>query len=171
MTDTNSPTTQTRFDATWIRYSRHLPKTDDLSLIILKGHLIIEEMLFALVVEHCVHPESISDARLSFIQLVRVAQALQKLPTSATWWVAVVLLNKIRNALVHKLEPSEVEKQVQSLYEVCRPPSTMDVGDWQEPTTIPRIAEFCVCCIMGQMSVLKELAIVLREHDLRNAAT
>jgi len=59
-----------------LRVMKHLPRDGDLSLIILKGHLLIEELLFALVRSAVRHPEAITSANLSFYNVASMAKAL-----------------------------------------------------------------------------------------------
>ena len=100
----------------WKRYESLLPKSADIELIILKGHLIIEDMLKALIISFCNYPAHINSARLSFSQAYHVARALQKFPEDKFLWQAIALLNKLRNMLAHKLEPCDLEENINKIY-------------------------------------------------------
>ena len=52
-------------DEQWERYRKLLPESDDVSLVVLKGHLIIEEMLYSIAQEHCAYPNSLERANLT----------------------------------------------------------------------------------------------------------
>lgn len=151
-------------DEQWERYRQLLPKSDDVSLVVLKGHLIIEEMLYSIVEEHCANPSPLADARLSFGQLVHIVHALVKLPVSKTCWKAIGLLNSIRNSLVHNLEPKELEKRLHSLQELCELKDEPLPPHYVKPTELPRIAESCICFIIGQLSVIGLVATFIERN-------
>jgi hypothetical protein len=95
-----------------LRIMEHLP-TNDLSLIVLKGHLLIEELLYAVLGKSlAAHPISIFDAGLSFYQLVHIAMAVSYEDRLANIWNAIFALNKIRNTLAHDLEAKDLEKDL-----------------------------------------------------------
>ena len=144
----------------WGRYASFLPETDDVSLIVLKGHLIIEELLVALVERHCFNPKCLTKARLSFAQTTYVAQALFRLPESAPWWEPIRQLNTLRNSLVHQLQPKELEEKVTSLYSMCRKPRPEDPPR-TEPNTLAGKATFSIIYLMGQLAALDEVAKIL----------
>src|SRR5688572_17947526 len=50
------------------RFRRLMPKTTDLTLLVLKGHLLIEEELQAFLEMSVKEPKALDDARLTFIQ-------------------------------------------------------------------------------------------------------
>ncbi|MDQ8023114.1 MAG: hypothetical protein REI94_14855 [Moraxellaceae bacterium] len=146
------------------RYAKYLPKTDDPTLVILKGHLIIEELLHSLATGHCPNPESLTKARLTFAQITYVAQALLQLPADLPWWEPVLALNKVRNSLVHELEPRAFESHLTALYGLCKPKDASELKDWKEPESLSQTARYCVLYIMGQMAAVTEVAEVLRKH-------
>ena len=95
-----------------LRVIKHLPKEGDLSLIILKGHLLIEELLFALVSSAAKDPSAITSAKLGFYELASVAKALFYENHVGPVWGAIYELNKLRNTLVHNLEPPDLKEKL-----------------------------------------------------------
>ena len=85
---------------------KHMPEGSDVSLFVLKGHLLIEWVLDRIVKNHSLHPDYIDEAKLSFYHKVFVARALS--PAGAaetdTEWVSVLKFNTLRNDFVHSLE-------------------------------------------------------------------
>ena len=103
------------------RVMKHLP-TSDLSLIVLKGHLLIEELLYTIVQSSLTaHPASIVDARLSFYQLAQIAMAATYEERLANVWNAIFAVNKIRNTLAHNLEPKNLEKVIRAFARAAAP--------------------------------------------------
>jgi hypothetical protein len=93
--------------ANWRELSlRHFPESDDFITVVVKGHLLLEQYLTALIGHYCVFPERLVEARLSFLQKLRLTKALLFLPVSDHIWEALELLNKIRNDVAHNLDKS-----------------------------------------------------------------
>jgi hypothetical protein len=101
-----TPLATRQFFADIERYSKHLPKTSDPTLLVLKGHLLIEELLNKLIDQHLTKPSALTDARLETHQRICLAEALFHDRAHAWVWSALKKLNTIRNQLAHNLEPS-----------------------------------------------------------------
>lgn len=107
------------------RILTHLPKTDDLTLITLKGHLLIEEVLDDLIFLKCKEPEVLRNVDLSFFVKARMARALvgssladgSVLPEHV--WDMIDALNSLRNELAHTLESSKVESKANRFIELA----------------------------------------------------
>jgi hypothetical protein len=89
---------------------KDLPPINDLTLLTLKGHLIIERIINGIIESHCKEPEYLSKARLSFAQKVYIAQSLALIPGKKTIWAAIHNLNKLRNHLSHNIDASKAEE-------------------------------------------------------------
>jgi hypothetical protein len=94
------------------RMATHLPE-GDLTLIILKGHLLIEEQLFAIVRESVVFPDALLQWRPRYRDISAVAKALHYRKEEDWLWESVYRLNTLRNDLAHKLEPEDLESRLQ----------------------------------------------------------
>ena len=157
---------QERRDA---KYRTMLPKTDDVSLVVLKGHLIIEEMLLAIVENHCATPSKLEHAKLSFSQLLHVTQALVRQPAHDELWSAIAQLNRIRNSLVHNLEPEKIDKELSALNQFCHSDDEPFPEGYMRPTEPAQIALVAISYIMGILSVLGPVTeFVERNRQLPN---
>lgn len=88
-----------------------LRETHDEVALVLRGHLIVEAMLWAYIERTVPNPASLSDSRLSFRQVLRVAWALRD-PSKDSWlWPALEKLNSIRNELAHSIMPGDYAKK------------------------------------------------------------
>ncbi|MDD5058641.1 MAG: hypothetical protein PHQ60_12295 [Sideroxydans sp.] len=94
------------------RYFEHLPPADDLTLLILKGHLLIEELLRQLVDQALIKPMALKDARLETHQCICLAEAMFYDRVPSWLWDALKKLNSIRNKLAHNLNPVGFEHKV-----------------------------------------------------------
>ena len=92
------------------RFISHLPlNSTDKVLVVLKGHLLVEELLREYVDLHVIHKNKLKDARLTFHQCLCLAQAFCNDETKTKLWESVKQLNALRNKLAHKLEPKDIE--------------------------------------------------------------
>jgi hypothetical protein len=101
-----------------LRFATHLfPAGNDLTLIILKGHLLLEEELNARLREIALRPQALQEARLRFHALSRVCMAFLYGANSAEqwFWSAIASLNSIRNDLAHHLDPPQLETKIDAM--------------------------------------------------------
>ena len=98
-----------------------MPKTDDLSLIVLKGHLLIEERLFGLAELALPHPQYLKRIRnLPFSTLAYFVRAAVREKSNHACWELIPALNSLRNDYAHKLEPPDLQKHLQKLFQIDR---------------------------------------------------
>lgn len=88
---------------------KHLGEDLDELTIILKSHLLIEELLRDSCEYSVGHPKYLRDARLSFKQILCLARSIYTLnvPRLEWTWGALNSLNTIRNLMAHAIEPDE----------------------------------------------------------------
>lgn len=105
------------------RAIEHLPGADDPILIVLKAHLLIEELLNRLVTNRLYQPDHFDSANItSFYVLQRIARSCppEKLDVDEMW-NAIGELNRVRNSLVHDLEPEDVDGEIQRMLDTWPP--------------------------------------------------
>jgi hypothetical protein len=97
------------------RFFRFLPENNDITSLILKGHLLIEEILNNLIDQKCKLPCYIEEAKLTFFQKIKLLQALiesdiqSKIP-----WNSLESLNILRNQISHNIEPKDFETKIEN---------------------------------------------------------
>jgi hypothetical protein len=94
----------------------------DLTLTVLKGHLLIEEQLRALLIAASKSPAAIDEANLRFSQMLSLVKALYNDDSLTRIWNAIKALNSLRNQLAHRLEPRDVERRVTEFAKVIVEP-------------------------------------------------
>jgi hypothetical protein len=98
-------------------FLHHIPENDsDLTLIVLKGHLLIEQRIREFISERMLSPAALDDARLSSYQAICLAEALT-LPNAEPkqLWDILRQLNTLRNQMAHNLDPQGVEQRIQKV--------------------------------------------------------
>jgi len=113
---------------------------NDLTMVVLKGHLIIERILNGIVASHCNSPIYLSKARLTFSQMAHLAQSLMVVLIKKGVFPAIHNLNKLRNYLAHSLDTSKTEE----LADKFVVSSNLDIEDGP---TVQRVRD-CICQIV-----------------------
>lgn len=109
------------------RYGSFLPADDDhpLEILVLRGHLLIEEELRKLVMKKCAKPELFRlHDRTPFRGLLTLCEALYGSAIPSWLWTVLRDLNQVRNSLAHRLEDQGVRAGVAGIlkvYEECDP--------------------------------------------------
>ncbi|MGB8225815.1 MAG: hypothetical protein WCE45_02950 [Sedimentisphaerales bacterium] len=136
-----------------------MPDTDDLSLIVLKGHLLIEEMLIDIRDKLLPHAEYLDSVNINFNQLLHVIRSAIESKYDHKSWDLIVEFNRLRNKLVHNLEPPELKSLLSQLFNVYSQtqPSDevqIDKDGETELDTAERLKHVVVDCMQFLMSIL-----------------
>lgn len=99
------------------RLYQHMPSQDDMILIVLKGHLLIEEMLEHIIYMVVAHGERLEKAKFTFYQKVVLAQAMCW-PEHGEFWDVIFAVNSLRNDLAHSLQSTQIENRVNRIIEL-----------------------------------------------------
>lgn len=86
------------------RIRKHMPDGEDITLIILKAHLLVEELLDEIIGEYCRNKQALKNVQISFSVKLKLAEALSGRDDLSHGWKMVEKLNSLRNALAHSLE-------------------------------------------------------------------
>jgi hypothetical protein len=98
------------------------PQAGDLTFLVLKAHLLFEELLRDFLKKQFRHPEVMQGARLSFAQVLKLAQALATTLEPDDWrWKALIELNRLRNSMAHEFEAESSETLVARLVALVGP--------------------------------------------------
>lgn len=108
------------------RFAKHYPKGRDITLIVLKSHLLVEERMNQLLDTSLAKPEFIYKTRFGFVQRLRILQALRGDPGFHALAEAIELLNEIRNSLAHELESSKPETLIPRFIDAAFNAATRD---------------------------------------------
>lgn len=107
------------------RIEEHFPKIADPVLIILKGHLLAEEILDNLLRFYCKEPEALGNVEIGFFLKCKLVRALTGRMHSKGYiypekiWLILESLNSLRNELAHSLESEKVDSKTQRFLSVA----------------------------------------------------
>ena len=94
---------------------KHFAGRNDLSLIVLKGHLLLEQLLTALISHYCRPSGDLRQARLQFAQKVGLVKAFVLFPFPSQFWEMLKVINQLRNDFAHELEPKKLEEHLKTV--------------------------------------------------------
>ncbi|HEL3255074.1 hypothetical protein [Stenotrophomonas maltophilia] len=112
MTDTTHPVLQ--------RLLEHMPKAFDVTLVTLKGQLLVEEQLDDYIDRKLLNAAALHGVQVPFNLKVKLAQALSGPSWPTEVWTATLTLNKIRNSLAHRLDNSNLTGLVEEFLRLCK---------------------------------------------------
>jgi len=94
--------------------TQHLDKADDPILVILRGHLLVEERLRRILARLSRAPEELKTLRLSFHQVLYLCRAVIGRHDEPAWGF-MKRLNEARNRIAHRLDPGDLDKLLGAL--------------------------------------------------------
>lgn len=96
-----------------------LKNIDEVVHHLLKGHLIIEELLGEINSQFCFNKKYMYEAKLSFNQKAKLARSYCVRQHVSSQWKLISLLNSLRNELAHNLESERRHKKLEELRAFC----------------------------------------------------
>ncbi|MBN8633449.1 MAG: hypothetical protein J0L76_21645 [Rhodobacterales bacterium] len=91
---------------------------DGTVLVVLKGHLLIEEILDEIIRKFVFHPEYLDAARLGFAQKLQIARSVSLDEHGSGMWEIALKLNILRNDLSHALHSEKRNQKTQAVIDV-----------------------------------------------------
>lgn len=94
----------------------HLPETKDITILTLKGHLIVEQLLIQMVESAAINATPLKALnRLQFSTRVIFAESLVNLSSRRPGgiWPLVRMVGKIRNDVAHQLQPKTLNEEIE----------------------------------------------------------
>lgn len=126
------------------------------SLVILKGHLLIEESLNFIIENFVHHSDFMNKAKLTFYQKLNIARSMSLNEQENSMWVLIEKINTLRNDFSHRLESDKRESKIQviiSLYKT-EMKSTDFEHDW-ENEDLPTFLAFVISLCLGFLTAFE----------------
>lgn len=126
-----------------IRFMKLLPVGKDKTLLVLKGHLIIEEVLTDLLklkLEQS-NPLNIKiSSSTMFAQKLNLCWAIIQSDIDSNSCVFLKELNSIRNKITHSVEPNMIEEKIEKFIELV-----LNYGGYMMPKAMGNDLELSIC--------------------------
>lgn len=147
------------------RFRRHLSNLRDVTLIVLKGHLLAEEQLNEWLSLQLSNPGALTAGRFSFSQRLCLARALVRQGHCDDLFDHVGKLNTLRNKFAHRLEPDQLDLQIKNFLRGIESPAAPVEEFEKEPTS--RRLKRCIALLCGQLAGMREGAAVIHVERVR----
>jgi hypothetical protein len=144
------------------QFERHFDaEMDDITLI-LKCHLMLEEMLRDFCSAMVPQPRHLADSRFTFAQVLDLAKALYptkiKIGSLAEMWTLAEKINRVRNLMAHSLEPDSLKLQAHKLAIVKAVKSrAADSEDYEFAG--------CLTYVLGSFGALLQVAVTHKNGE------
>lgn len=103
------------FDELLARVQAVFGTVDDTVVVVLKGHLLVEEMLDAIIGTFVFHSDYLKAANLRFAQKLQIARSMSLDEHDNGMWEIAIRLNSLRNELAHALNSEKRQQKTQAL--------------------------------------------------------
>lgn len=99
------------------KYNKHLTPELDMTSLVLKAHLFLEDMLYEIILLQCKTPNALNGIQFSFNHKLKLAEALYgahfyNFDASLPVWPVLEALNKLRNELAHRIDSPKLEDKI-----------------------------------------------------------
>lgn len=136
------------------KFYKLLPRSEDVSLVILKLHLLVEEQVRAFVDERVQSKGALEAAKLECHQVICLAEALSEEDIHPNVWEAARKLNALRNQIAHSLESEGVLDRMNYISSLIGLPKTLlkIEGKTPEAAAIENLS-FAVSMLYNEISL------------------
>ena len=104
-----------------VRFMKYLPSGADHTLVVLKGHLLIEELLTDLLKEKLKRNNPLGikiDQNNMFAQKLNLCWAIVQEDIKFEIWPFLKELNSIRNKMAHAVDPQGISEKIEAFTEM-----------------------------------------------------
>ena len=115
-----------------LRFLTHLGQTTDPTLLVLRSHLLLEELVHAAIASALREPAHVEKARLSFAQSVALLKSLSGVHPADRSWQFLSRINVLRNHLSHSLESPALERDIDALIKIVAPRTSAPIVAGEE---------------------------------------
>jgi hypothetical protein len=116
---------------------------------VLKGHLLLEEIVNRLLSALLREPKAIEGANLRFHQKLCLIRALLPKGRGDRLYNAAEKLNTLRNKLAHHLDYPEIEAQVRDFLSLCEEPEDPEEPDNRDKLPLIRRLRVAIAFVCG----------------------
>lgn len=134
------------------RFTDQLRYVDDIAQIVLKGHLVMEELMTEAISEFLLHKNYVEKARLQFHQKLQLCRSMSVSDNENSMWTLISSVNSLRNHMSHSLDHEERTKRIEALHDMFAEefPDSVPVDE----SEMPRQAAICVYSISASLGYL-----------------
>lgn len=146
------------------RFLTLLPHGKDTELVLLKGHLLIEEQIHQIIKERLKNPDALKDARIECHQAICLAQSLFPLDYQPWLWDALKKLNTLRNKVAHNIEPNGLGDRIE-YFVTAYPWGYAEIEDKVAGFELSLWSMFCAVAELAETPSAKVLELINRDVE------
>lgn len=151
--------TEVNLDAWRERFDKHLAYTPgddgDVSILILKGHLLIEESVNDILKKMVINPKALDKANLQMHHKIHILEAIFFLPGFVNAVAAVSALNKLRNRLAHHLDADDIDRLSLAFVKAVE----KDSGEIMADRPLYTRLHFSLCILYGNLNIVLNMTV------------
>jgi hypothetical protein len=155
---------QEALDRAFERFRARLRHIDEISQIVLNGHLEVETGLDDLLNIAFFHPEYLRDSRLTFFQKTKIAQAQALGVGHSSEWPLMLMFNSLRNEIAHGGATEKRTDKIDELRKMLFGMGTAALHEKLNKADDKEIVIYTAAMCAGFLSVLEETWEGLRKR-------
>src|SRR5690606_34569265 len=134
------------------RFTDQLHQVDDVVRVVLKGHLVMEEIMTEAIRTFLLHGEFVEPARLQFQQELQPCKAMSVSDQKNEMWALISSVNSLRNQLSHSLGADDRHKRIEALSSTFS--QQFPEGVPEDLAEMPKDTAICMLAIAGSIGSL-----------------
>lgn len=147
-------------------FDKHMPRAKDITLIILKGHLLIEQVLTDILDTELSYSKALYDAKMSFSNRLAVVKSIYGTDSSFPYGV-IENLNSLRNQLVHNLEPKDIKSKLDDFIIKTKQSKVGLLSEYKQLESSDRL-KLAIISLYAYVCGMKEGSVVLKRGIIKN---
>lgn len=137
-----------------------MPKSDDITLIVIKGHLLLEEQLRNIFKSNFNNPKALNKSKFEISQIITIVEAIFENDENNNFWESIRKLNTIRNDIAHNIENKGLNDKVNNLIKISNKILSLKIEDSE---TIENKLKLCITGLAAHLISLATHAIESRK--------
>jgi hypothetical protein len=142
----------TTLDEIRTRFTDQLQFVDDVAQVILKGHLVVEEVMTESIRTFVHHGDLLEECRLQFHQKLQLCKAMSVSDQNNEMWNLISSINALRNHLSHSLDVAARHKRIAALE--AKFSQQFADGVPENLAEMPKDTAICMLAIAGAIGYL-----------------
>ena len=140
-------------EALLARISKFMKQESELELIILKGHLLIEEQLNNILEAARINQSKLGNLELQFFKKVLIANSLCWKSPDDEIWKFMLKINKLRNDLAHQLDSKKRDKLIEDVMSSHIKLLDDDLVEETKKMSMKEQIDLSICLVLGYLEI------------------
>ena len=150
-----------------LKVYREFEKYDKSIMVVIKGHLLVEESLNVIIDNFVHHPSKLAKSRLSFFQKIHLARSMSVSDQDNSVWKLIEKLNSLRNDVAHKLNSENRQDKIDELIRLYEDEieESDEIETSNQEQTLKFAVSFCLGFLMAYELEVKRFRKIVDKLD------